>query len=273
PEAAVEIAVDMVGEGMIDEATALQRVTSDQVRVLLRPRLKAGATEGAEVLAKGEGACQGIGVGTVVTDTDEAEARAERGEDVILARPTTSPEDVHGMIAAKAIVTEKGGSTSHAAVVSRALGLPCIVGCGEGRILALQGRDVTVDGGEGAVYAGALPVTVPRESDDPTLTKLIAWAQARSPIHIDRPGQSEPADIIDLDRTPGGEDPAQLPALLAGKTSAKGGALASDEGVRAAIGAGVKAIYIDPVLPALLAALHMDHPDPDKDTLATDAQG
>ena len=127
PQAAVRFAVDMAGEGRIDQATALSRVSSEQIRTLLKPCLADTAHAGAEVLASGETACQGVGVGVVVTDSDEAERRAAAGETVVLARATTSPEDVHGMIAAVAVVTEQGGSTSHAAVVGRALGVPCIM--------------------------------------------------------------------------------------------------------------------------------------------------
>jgi pyruvate,orthophosphate dikinase len=198
PEAAVRMAVEMVAEGMISEDEALARVSPDQVRVMLNPSLQRGAIDGLEPLLSGEGACQGVGQGTVVTDPDEAESRAGEGEAVILARPTTSPEDVHGMIPAKAIVTEKGGSTSHAAVVSRALGLPCVVGCGEGRVAALAGREVTVCGETGRVYDGLLPVTAPVESDNEQLNQLIDWARARLPA------ERQPADWVE----------PVLPALL-----------------------------------------------------------
>ena len=256
PAAAVRIAVDMVREGAIDEATALSRVTAEQVRVLLSPHLLPGEAEEAELVAQGEGACQGVGIGTVVTDTDEAERRAEAGEMVVLARPTTSPEDVHGMIVAQAIITEKGGSTSHAAVVSRALGRPCIVGCGAGALADLDGETVTVDGDTGRVYRGTLDVTHPDERADPGLADLLRWATARAPLRVVRTGEPEPQGLLDLDETEGGEDPERLPSLLAGVKAAKGGAIASDEGVAAALAAGVETIVADPVLPPLLAALN-----------------
>ncbi|MGD9601131.1 MAG: pyruvate, phosphate dikinase [Gammaproteobacteria bacterium] len=255
PAAAVRFAVDMVREGAIDEATALSRVTAEQVRVLLSPRLAAGTADGAEVLAQGEAACQGVGVGTVVTHTDDAERRAQAGEAVVLARDTTSPDDVHGMIVAKAVITEQGGATSHAAVVSRALGVPCVVGCGAGLLAALAGRTVTVDGATGRVYAGALDVVAPDEAREPGLAELAEWAARAAPLTVYTETSPEAADARDLDHTRGGEDPAQLAALAAGATVLKGAVLNSDEGVRAAVAAGVRGIVVRRRLPALLAAL------------------
>jgi len=255
PAAAVRFAVDMVREGRIDTATALARVTAEQVRVLLSPRLADGATAEAELLASGEAACQGVGVGTVVTHTDEAEQRAQAGEAIVLARDTTSPDDVHGMIVAKAVVTEQGGSTSHAAVVSRALGVPCVVGCGAGTLERLKGRIVTVDGAQGRIYAGALPVLAPLEADEPLLRELIAWAEARAPLEVCAEDAPTAASALDLDKQKGGEDPLQLAALATGAESLRGAVLNSDEGVRAAMAAGIRRIHVRQRLPALLAAL------------------
>ncbi|MCB1745622.1 MAG: pyruvate, phosphate dikinase [Gammaproteobacteria bacterium] len=254
PAAAVRFAVDMVDEGRIDADTALSRVSAEQVRTLLKPRLAAGAADGAETVARGEIACQGVGVGLVVTDSDEAERRHAAGEAVVLARATTSPEDVHGMIAAVAVVTEQGGSTSHAAVVGRALGVPCLVGCGIGSVTALAGREVTVDANAGVVYAGALAVETPSESDDPRLAKLTAWAAERSPLHV-VPLDQAPADAFDLDHAEGGEDPARLPALIAGHRVVRGGAIESDAGVAAALAAGVTTVAARHPLPVMLAAM------------------
>ncbi|MBX9608984.1 MAG: pyruvate, phosphate dikinase [Gammaproteobacteria bacterium] len=256
PQAAVRFAVDMVDEGRIDAATALSRVQAEQIRTLLKPRLAAGATDGATVLGQGEPACQGVGSGVVVGDSDTAEARAAAGEAVVLARATTSPEDVHGMIAAHAVITEQGGATSHAAVVSRALGVPCIVGCGAGALAALTGQVVTVDANEGRIYAGALPVVTPDESDDPRLAKLTAWAEAASPITVLREGAPEAAQAFDLGAVEGGEDVEKLPALLTGQTIARGGAIESDAGVAAALAAGVRTIVARHPLPVMLAAIH-----------------
>lgn len=254
PEAAVRIAVDMVEEGRIDAATALSRVSAEQVSTLLLPHLAAGAGDGAELLASGEGACPGVATGILVGDSDEAERRAAAGEDVVLVRATTSPDDVHGMIAARAVVTEQGGSTSHAAVVSRALGRPCVVGVGAGA-LALAGRLVTVDGATGKVYGGALPTQAPSEAEDPRLSRLIEWARARSAMTVLRPGEAEGTDAVDVDLLLADATPDDLAGALAGKTAARGSALANVEIARAVRKAGVTTMITEPVLPALLVSL------------------
>ena len=254
PPAAVRFAVDMVAEGRIDETTALSRVSAEQVRAVLSPRL-ATKLEAALVLASGEAACQGVGVGVVVENTDEAERRALAGEAIVLARATTSPDDVHGMIACRAVITEQGGATSHAAVVSRALGVPCVVGCGEGTVTALAGQTVTVDGASGKVFAGALPVTMPDEAADPALATLTRWAEAVSPLRVSTAATASNGPVLDLNTVEGGEDIERLPALLAGHATVRGGAIASDAGVRAAVAAGVTHLIASPRLPVLLAAL------------------
>ncbi|MEQ8495367.1 MAG: pyruvate, phosphate dikinase, partial [Gammaproteobacteria bacterium] len=255
PQAAVRFAVDMVEEGRIDADTAIARVSAEQVRSLLKPRLVDGATDDAPVLARGEVACQGVGVGVVVTDSDEAERRHAAGEAVVLARATTSPEDVHGMIAAVAVVTEQGGSTSHAAVVGRALGVPCLVGCGDASVTTLAGQTVTVDANAGVVYAGALAVETPREEDDPRLARLTAWATERAPLAVLDENAAEAAGAHDLDHVDGAEDPERLPALLTGHACVRGGAIESDAGVAAALAAGVGTIVARHPLPVLLAAI------------------
>ncbi|WP_431972318.1 pyruvate, phosphate dikinase [Nocardia sp. bgisy134] len=172
--AAVRAAVAMASEGLIDPATALRRVDAEQVRTVLRPA--SGAETDRPPLARGESACPGLASGVVVTDPDEAETRAAAGEDVVLARPTTSPDDLHGMIAARAIVTELGGATSHAALVSRELGRPCVVGCGPGVVAALAGRVVTVDGGAGAVWLGEITGKAVEQSVIEDVAQLARWA-------------------------------------------------------------------------------------------------
>jgi len=262
PQAAVRTAIDMVSEGLVDPATAIQRISPDRIRILLAPRLPEGANEAAELLARGEGACPGVGIGVVVTDSEEAERRAADGDVVVLARPTTSPDDLHGMIASSAVITEEGGSTSHSAVVSRALGIPCVVGCGAGSLSALTGRTVTVDGQRGRIFAGALEIVVPDERADPALMQLTHWAEALSPLQVLRPGSAVPEGLVDLSHIDAATDPAQIAQVLAsfpGIQGAKiqgamGGAIASEEGVRAALAAGLKFIVTEPVLPALLAA-------------------
>jgi pyruvate,orthophosphate dikinase len=258
PAAAVRIAVDMVREGSIGMAEAIQRITPDQVHSILSPCLKEGASEQAEVLASGLGVSHGIGVGVVVNDADEAEQRAHAGEDVVLATATTSPDDVHGMLVARAVITEQGGSTSHAAVVGRALGLPSVVGCGSGTVTALAGQTVTVDGEHGKVYAGALEVVTPCETEDERLAELLAWAGSHSPLTVYRRSEA-PADAIDLEGNDDAADPANLPALIRGARGARGGAIASEEGVRAALDAGLEYIVAEPTLPALLAAIQRSH--------------
>jgi pyruvate,orthophosphate dikinase len=106
------------------------------------------------VLAQGRPACPGAVNGVIVTDVDEAEERALAGEEVILGRPTTNPHDIRAMSVVAGIVTEIGGATSHAAVVSRELGVPCVVGIGEGKLAALSGRSVTLDATAGKVLEG-----------------------------------------------------------------------------------------------------------------------
>ena len=255
PPAAVRIAVEMVGEGRIDEQTALSRVSAEQARSLLKPCLTDGATAQAVQLASGEPACQGVGAGVVVADSDEAEKRHAAGESVVLARATTSPEDVHGMIAAVAVITEQGGSTSHAAVVGRALGVPCIVGCGEGQLSGLAGRTVTVDANAGIIYAGRLEVRSPNESDDPILATLYAWAAKHCPINVLATSAAEAATAFNLDSADGGEDSERLSDLCAGQKIVRGGAVESDAGVAAALAAGVEAIVARHPLPVMLAAL------------------
>ncbi|MGD9527382.1 MAG: pyruvate, phosphate dikinase, partial [Pseudonocardia sp.] len=158
PHAAVRLAVDLADEGVITPAEAVGRVTAEQVRRLLRPRLDPADRDGATVLATGEPASPGVGVGVALADADEAVRRAGDGEPVVFVARTTSPEDVHAMIAATAVCTETGGSTSHAAVVCRGLGRPAVVGCGPGAVERLSGREVTADGGIGTVFAGRLPL-------------------------------------------------------------------------------------------------------------------
>jgi pyruvate,orthophosphate dikinase len=109
----------------------------------------------APVIARGAGIGTGVATGVAVTDTDEAESRAADGEDVVLVRGMTAPEDVPTMFQSVAVITETGGPTSHAALVCREIGLPCVVGCGEGTIDALAGKIVTVDGTSGLIYEGA----------------------------------------------------------------------------------------------------------------------
>jgi pyruvate, orthophosphate dikinase len=257
PYAAVYLAEAMVNEGHIQPDEALRRVSPDQVRLLLTPRLADGATVYAEIVARGEAASPGIGIGAVVATADSAEACARGGEKTVLARATTSPNDLHGMIAAEATITEQGGTTSHAAVVARALGKPCVVGCGVDALRSLTGRQVTVDGSAGIVYDGALATQVRREESEPCLSKLLEWSIARSPIRV---LAAAPPEVIvhDLDLTANLDEPDAVTKAI---SSLKPGACvrgaifsSSDDAVRAAIQAGVGIIVTYPRLPALLVA-------------------
>ncbi|MBF6336724.1 pyruvate, phosphate dikinase [Nocardia abscessus] len=171
--AAVRAAVAMAEENLIGTDEALSRVTAEQVRAVLRPAT--GEYTGTP-LARGESACPGLATGIVVSDPHEAERRAEAGEDVILVRPTTSPDDLHGMIAARGIVTGLGGVTSHAALVSREIGRPCVVGCGPGVVAALVGTLVTVDGGAGTVWPGRVEGRAVDASTLADASRLAGWA-------------------------------------------------------------------------------------------------
>ena len=127
--AAIRMAVEMAKEGMIDKPTALMRVKPEQLDELLHPMLDAESEKKSELLAKGLPAGPGGATGRIVFTADDAEEWHKKGEKVILVRDETSPEDVHGMHAAEAILTAKGGMTSHAALVARGWGKCCIVGC------------------------------------------------------------------------------------------------------------------------------------------------
>ena len=252
PQAAIRFAVDMVDEGRIDTETALARVHAEQVVAVLLPRL---VHEGAaEPVAQGEGACPGAASGVLVGDPDEAEKRAAAGEDVILVRRTTSPDDVHGMIAARGVVTEQGGSTSHAAVVSRALGRPCVVGTGPG-LMERVGQQVTIDGEQGCVFAGLLPTQSPSESADPYLGRLIEWlpADVRQAVQpVDGDG-SETALDLDLVMADGSAQDVAL--AVAGHDAVRGRCLANPEIMRGAVQGGATRFFTTPGLPAMLTLM------------------
>lgn len=248
PRAAVNFAVQLCNEDLISIDAALARISPEQVRQLLKPGLDPGALQTAQMLAKGEPACPGIAHGLVVTSSDEAIDQEMDG--VVLARPTTSPDDIHGMLAARAIITELGGATSHAAVVSREIGVPCVVGCGRDSLMSLHGQTVTVDGSEGVIYAGELQVVHFCEKNDPALATLIEWAATRAPVAVfslDDPAASTAVNVQGLDHN--------LPARLKSADTVCGLALETSEGIQCAVEAGVKAVFVRQRLPALLAAL------------------
>ncbi len=183
-KAALKMAVDMVGEGLIDEATAIKRVDPMALDQLLHPTLDPSATR--DVLARGLPASPGAASGAIVLDADTAEKRAGMGEAVILVRVETSPEDIHGMHAAKGILTARGGMTSHAAVVARGMGRPCVSGASgvsidmASRTLKIGARElkegdiITLDGANGEVMAGKVATIEPELVGD--FGTLMAWA-------------------------------------------------------------------------------------------------
>lgn len=209
-QAAVRLALQFRHEGLIDDAEALRRVTPAQVETLLLPSLQPESRLAARLLAKGLPACPGIVSGTAYIDVDEAIDAAEDGEDVILVRKVTSPDDVQGMLAARGIITEIGGATSHAAVVSREIGRPAVVGCGAGLAASLVGKLVTVDGSEGEVREGILQRAAWSETDSPDLIELAEIARLISPIRAHASGDYPALDDTTAD--------AVAAALAAGHT-------------------------------------------------------
>ena len=170
PAAAVRIAVELVREGVIDREEAVRRLSDEHVARLAETST---ADASAPVLARGAGIGTGVASGIAVTDVDEAEDRAMAGEDVVLVRGMTAPDDVPAMFQSVAVVTETGGPTSHAALVCREIGLPCVVGCGAGTIAALVGKQITVDGTSGLIYEGAADVGT--ASVDAHLAELLTY--------------------------------------------------------------------------------------------------
>ena len=181
-QAAVRLALALRDEGLIDDLETLRRVDPAQVETLLRPSLQPETRLAATLLAKGLAACPGVVSGTAYNDVDEAIEAAEDGQDVILVRSSTSPDDIQGMVAARGIVTDIGGATSHAAVVSRELHRPSVVGCGNGIAAALAGKQITIDGTEGEVRDGILELTAWSENDSPDLAELGGIARQHSPL-------------------------------------------------------------------------------------------
>ena len=188
--AAVKIAVDMVEDGLISRDEALLRVEPAHVEQLMRDQFDENARAGAQRLAKGLNASPGAAAGRAVFDADEAVTWSKRGERVILVRVETSPDDFHGMAVAEGILTARGGATSHAAVVARQIGKPCVAGCADlvvdprektarsvdRSVVVREGDWLSLDGGTGEVFLGALATAPARFEDRPELAKLLGWA-------------------------------------------------------------------------------------------------
>ncbi|MCA3696261.1 pyruvate, phosphate dikinase [Aquidulcibacter sp.] len=201
-KAALKIAVDMVAEGLITENEAVMRVDPAALDQLLHPTIAPGAVR--DLIAVGLPASPGAAVGEVVFDPDEAEEMAKAGKSVILVREETSPEDIHGMHASRAIVTSRGGMTSHAAVVARGMGRPCVSGAGEIRIdeeagvFKVRGREIkkgdiiSVDGSKGEVLFGAVEMEQPELSGD--FAALMVWADKVRRLKV-RANAETPLDV------------------------------------------------------------------------------
>ena len=192
-KATVSIAVDMANEGLITKREAVKRVKPEQVDTLLHPQFvdaaKKAAVEGGTFLVSGVNASPGASVGRAYFDADTAERMAkEEGQDVIMVRPFTKPDDVHGMLAAKGILTTEGGATSHAAVVARQFGIPCVVGASEARInteartisvgdlVVKEGDWISVDGTTGEAFVGKIEAVAPSLEEQTDLLTLLTWA-------------------------------------------------------------------------------------------------
>jgi len=208
-KAAVKMAVDMANEKLITREEAVKRVTPDNVDALLHPQYDAAAMDQAEkegkFLAKGVNASPGAAVGQIYFDADMTEKMAkEAGQKTIMVRPFTKPDDVHGMIASQGVLTSEGGATSHAAVVARQFGIPCVVGASVikidlekremqvGEMIVKEGEWISVDGTTGKVFVGQIPMTTPSLEQQTELMTLLQWADeisARKGIRVDSNGK------------------------------------------------------------------------------------
>ncbi len=185
-KAAVKVAVDLAEEGMISKETAVTRVTADQMDQLLHPMIAPAVKKTLKPIAQGLEASPGAAVGKVVFNAEDAETWVARGEKVVLVRKETSPEDIGGMHVSEGILTSTGGMTSHAAVVARGMGTPCVAGCKSviidekagkftvGGVDYKEGDFISLDGSDGNVYAGKVELEQPALGGE--LNKLLGWA-------------------------------------------------------------------------------------------------
>jgi len=203
--AAVKVAVDLVKEGALSRAEALQRVDPAQLDQLLHPRFDPGAR--LDVIARGLPASPGAASGKIIFDADKAQETAEAGEKVLLVRPETTPDDIHGIYAARGVLTSRGGMTSHAAVVARGAGKPCVCGCEalkidlESRRLIIEetvypeGTILSIDGATGEVILGQAPLIDPQPT--PEFRELLSWADQTRRLRVranaDTPGDARRA--------------------------------------------------------------------------------
>ena len=197
--AAIKVAVDMVNEGLIDEETAVTRVTPAQLDQVFHPMIDPVAKKENKAIAQGLNASPGSAAGQIVFTAHDAEAWVKKGKKVLLVRRETSPEDIGGMHASEGILTSTGGMTSHAAVVARGMGLPCVAGCKAvevgTKMMTIEGVQykegdfITIDGSTGEVFAGEMPVIEPKVSDD--IDHFLSWtdkvrATAKRPDLVDQ---------------------------------------------------------------------------------------
>ncbi len=190
--ARVRTSVEMVDEGLVTREQSLLRIDPEELEQLLHPRLDPAST--ATAVAQGLPASPGAASGAVVFDADRAELLGKTGEQVILVREETKPEDIHGFFAAVGVLTSRGGKTSHAAVVARGMGKPCVAGAEGiqvdvikrqarvGGIVLHEGDVITIDGGNGNVYIGEIPTVPPEFSDD--LHTLLDWSDAIATLDV-----------------------------------------------------------------------------------------
>ncbi|MCW3990708.1 MAG: pyruvate, phosphate dikinase [Candidatus Bathyarchaeota archaeon] len=188
----IKIAVDMANEGLIDKETAIMRITPEHVDQLLHPQFDPASKEEAEkrgdLLTVGLNASPGAASGIIIFNADRAEELGKQGKDVIMVRPETTPDDVNGMIVSKGFLTQHGGGTSHAAVVARGWGKPCVAGAEEirinthDRLFTVKGRTfkegdvISIDGATGEVFAGVLETMIPNFEDEVEIIQALKWA-------------------------------------------------------------------------------------------------
>jgi pyruvate, orthophosphate dikinase len=202
-QAALRIAVDMVEDGLISKEEAVARIDPGQLNQLLHPMIDPKAD--FDVAAKGLNASPGAATGKIVLDADTAEDRGKAGEDVILVRWETTPDDIHGFLEARGILTAQGGMTSHAAVVARGMGKPCVAGC-EGLTIDLEqqkvrlgerelaeGDVITIDGGTGEVIVGEVKLVPPQINED--FERLLTWADEFRTLKV-RANADTPQDAV-----------------------------------------------------------------------------
>lgn len=202
-KAAIKIAVDQVREGLISKKDAIMRIEPRQLEQVLHPTFDSDDVQKAECLTNGLPASPGAACGQVYFHADDAVREAKAGKDVLLVRQETSPEDIEGMVSAKGIITARGGMTSHAAVVARGMGKPCVAGCSQllvdearkeitiGQITINEGEFLSIDGGTGAVYIGQIPMSATNLDSD--FQTFMSWVDEERDIKV-RSNADNPRD-------------------------------------------------------------------------------